>query len=181
MGQLNAPPILPRSKWSTLSAGNFGHRLPAGPVGEWIAHHSIVPDLPVTATETAEARAMKAVHDYHVKQGYGGFGYQWAIFNSGRIWEGRGWGRTGAHTVGRNSRSIGLVWMVNGDLHMPSHEALEAARWLLIVGEVSGNVARSAPLNGHRRYSTKSCPGHAINEDALRYLRASVDGTYPHG
>jgi len=173
----DTPPIIERKVWLPTPY-TFGHAMPPGPAGEWLAHHTIVPDLSARATLEDEARAMLNVHRYHERQKYGGFSYQWAIFDSGRIWEGRGWGRTGAHTKGRNSKSIGFVFFINGDKRSPSAKAWKAAQWLIAVGEVSGNVARGASLGGHRRYAKKSCPGAVVTDEQLRYTRVAVDNAY---
>ena len=41
-------------------------------------------------------------------KGWSDIGYSFLIGGDGRVYEGRGWGRVGAHTYGYNSRAYGI-------------------------------------------------------------------------
>lgn len=40
-------------------------------------------------------------------------GYNFLVGEDGNVYEGRGWGKTGAHTVGYNSKSVGICFIGN--------------------------------------------------------------------
>jgi peptidoglycan hydrolase-like protein with peptidoglycan-binding domain len=76
----------------------------------------------------------------------------------GTIFEGRGWGVVGAHTLNYNSQGHGFAFLGDGD-HELTPEALESLRWL--VAE-SDRRYGTKPIRGHRDVFATHCPGDWI-------------------
>lgn len=152
---------------------DWGHPTPDDPggyqigqVGEVIVHHSYRPHLPAGASLDDARSAVYGIWDYHVNtNGWQDIGYQWLVDQDGRIFEGRGWWRTGAHTEGRNSTSAAVCFLIDGDQHEPTDDAWAAARRVVADGIDRGALTAGPDVSGHTDYAAKTCPGTA---------------TYPH-
>lgn len=128
-----------------------------------VIHHSWIPDVPMDASSRVESDAMRSMEREHVKtRGWKGIAYNWLVFQSGKIYEGRGWNRVGSHTEGQNSKSVGICFVVNGDAHGLDIRAWDAARRVIDEGVQFGAIATDYAIKGHRDYSTKTCPGAYI-------------------
>ncbi len=104
---------------------------------------------------------MRGVEAYHASKGWSAApGYQWVVFDSGRIYEGVGWGRTGVHTAGYNSVSIAFCFGNDGDAAQPTEAAWRAASDLRAIAVARGALATPFRLTGHRDHAAKSCPGN---------------------
>jgi N-acetylmuramoyl-L-alanine amidase len=110
---------------------------------------------------TSEKAHMRAIENYHVTaRGWQGIGYSFVIAPDGTIFEGRGWGRRGAHTENRNSTAAGVCLMGHGDLQ----PATEAFRWLIGEGISLKKIKSDPRIGSHHEYSLKgkSCCGLMI-------------------
>lgn len=172
-------PLHPRSDWTELAAPGEPIAAPA----EWVIHHFWRPDVPATASLVDERRIIAAVDRAHRDNGWGGIAYGHLIGDSGRVWEGRGWRRSGAHAAGRrpgggpkiNYSSHSVAFMIDADRDFPTAKAWAALAELLEHGEREGHVQRGSVISPHRRYAAKSCPGHAITDRHLDDLRRWLD------
>lgn len=140
-----------------------------------VAHHSAIPDPPCGITVKAERADMKSMHDYHVAQDWGGIGYNWCIFQSGRIYEGRGWDRTGAHTIGQNSSSVGICFVMDGEAHEPTAAALEAFGIVVAEGISTGRIASTHEVAPHDQFKNKVCPGKKLKTSGILTGPISTD------
>jgi peptidoglycan recognition protein len=135
----------------------------SGSVGLVVVHHFASPDVPITATAPTEVAAMRSVERHHaVTNEWAGIGYNFVVFRSGRLYEGRGWGRAGAHTAGRNSSSVGIACAWDGRKHPVSPMAATAIRGLIAQGIKLGRIRERFDLHGHRDYAQTACPGPEI-------------------
>lgn len=91
---------------------------------------------------------------YHV-------GYHYVIEWDGRVVQTRGEGEEGAHTVGQNDSSIGVCFMGNFDLHMPSELQKEAFKKLYAGILERHRITTCVP---HRKYANKSCHGALLSD-----------------
>jgi len=133
------------------------------PVDLVVIHHWWRPHIDAGATLAEEAERMRAVERIHGEErGWIGIGYNWCIYQSGHVYEGRGWGRSGAHTKGQNRSSVGIAFAMNGDEHRLTPAAIEACQDLLREGLEDGYIRENFRLRGHRDYAEKSCPGDFI-------------------
>lgn len=167
--------IVDRAGWGARH-GRGGHVV-ASALDEVILHHSWKPHLQEDATRTIESSAVRGIEHFHVQtNGWAGIGYNWLAAPSGRVYEGRGWGRTGAHTEGRNSRSVGICLLMDGDRFDPTPAAIAAVRQLTRDGIGKGHITPGYQLRGHRDYSSKTCPGDRVYP---RLREFHVDGGRP--
>lgn len=160
--------VLSRDEWSA-------RKKQGGPVpvqlGLVVVHHFWKPHVDAGVPLSREVDIMQGVQRFHVEdQGWADIGYNWIIFQSGHVYEGRGWGRAGAHTKGQNSKSVGICFAINGDEFYLTPAAIEACRELLAEGVELGFIARNFQIKGHRDYAEKSCPGRLVYPilDSLR-------------
>lgn len=139
-----------------------------------LIHHTAGPDLPPDATEQREKDVVRGIEKQHVEaNGWQGIGYNWLIFPSGRVYEGRGWRRQGAHCPGKNSVSVGVSFVMNSELHEPTPKAIQACKELIAMGIMANHIKVGFEVKGHRDFDDTKCPG------AKLYARLSELGVCP--
>ncbi len=167
---------LSRAQWgANQSLPRLGWSVPPAARIEVFIHHTVVidPDATPNVWETmAEVRAkMQQIQVIRPDLGLDVPYSYVAFFMPGKIviCEGRGAGRTGAHTIGHNTSAIGLA--LQGNFQLPTF-GLEA--YLPAVGEwlhrlkvtALPNLASKHPAGrdcyGHRDVSQTACPGSYV-------------------
>lgn len=147
--------VIERADWGA-TAGQ-GDRI--GQVDEVVIHHFWRPSLNGVASPQQEMQLLEQVEKSHVGKGWDGLAYNFVVFQSGRVYEVRGWEREGAHTKGVNAHSVGIAFAIDGDNHRPTPEAWNAARDLIEDGVALGHVTADAHVSGHNEHAAKACPG----------------------
>jgi N-acetylmuramoyl-L-alanine amidase len=168
-----------RRQWGAKFSGG-DHR--PGARRHVVVHHSLSPSLPASATVEQEVAAMRGMDHYHgAEMGWsGGFAYNFAFFQSGRVYEGRGWDRVGAHAGSRmNPLSYGLVFVIDGRREVPSAEAIASCRWLIGLGVTSGRIVPDYRLSGHRDHMERDCPGAKMYPMIQELRHDAGDGELP--
>jgi peptidoglycan recognition protein len=129
-------------------------------------HHTLSPALPITASEAQERAAVLGIHRDHVnRQRWAGIGYNFVIFQSGRVYEGRGWGRIGAHAgSAAGNRTLGVVFAINGETTTPSPAALRSLATLRDAGVRLGHLTRGHATKLHSDWKATICPGRRVVE-----------------
>jgi hypothetical protein len=158
-----------------------GREIP-GAVGLVVVHHTFIPALDCGATLDATLSAVRGMDDHHRREGWGGIGYQWLVDQSGRVVEGRGWGRTGAHAVGANSTSIGLALILDGGRTPPTEAAWAALASTIRTGVQLGFLRSAYRVTGHYEYGKPDCPGPHVRKGLHRLAplgSPSVPGARP--
>lgn len=148
--------IVPRAEWGAQFPRGFGPApLPAREV--WL-HHTVTrapaPNPP------AECSAMHALESIGHGRFGGGVSYTFLVMPSGRVYEGHGVDRLGAHTVGHNSAGRGIALVGNYDTAEPSAAMLTAVVDLLRHGHGAGWWTTPALTGGHRDVKATACPGN---------------------
>lgn len=181
--------IIVRKNWTNEPAP--GAKL-KHPVRVVYAHCTVQPDIELSMAQrvaikngdqaaawkslAADAAGMRNVDRIHKAKGWAGFGYNFAGFDDGTCWEGRGWSHIGAQVEGHNSTSLGYAWFINGDKRPPTDEAWSTfAKWLLL-GIDAGIITANFDLRPHRMDDThgKSCPGWQTTDRELDDLERWV-------
>lgn len=143
--------IVPRSEWGARpSKYPLSH---ASWVGghTWIHYTAQAGPRRTLAAECAQLRDIQAFHQGPAR-GWSDVGYGFLVAPSGRVFEGRGWNRVGAHCPGHNDEPS--ISFMLGPGEEPSVEALASARALIAkIGK---------PLKGHRDGFSTSCPGGPV-------------------
>ena len=158
--------IVARNDWAgdIPAAGTPGRiLLPAPRV--WL-HHGAAGSSTI-ATARSYAR-------YHIEnRGWLDVGYSFVVAE-GKVLEGRGAGRQGAHTAGQNTTSHGICIAGEYTSRPPSDEDLDALRWLLAHGAEQGWWPTAQLTGGHRDApgASTACPG-----DALYALVPQINGS----
>lgn len=182
--------IISRARWGARYSAGFG---PAPlPARELWLHHSvtIAPDLVWVdadgdGVEDDEERAMRTLDDIGQQRFGGGISYTFAVMPSGRIYEGHGVGRQGAHTGGRNDIARAIVLVGDYSSRPPTEAQKRAVAWLVVYGHRQGWWTVAGLSGGHRQAPKQiatACPGDAaladipeINQIAAAYLRGEID------
>jgi hypothetical protein len=160
--------IISRAQWGARHRPGFSDApLPASEV--WL-HHSVTvaPDLAWVdadrdGVEDDEERAMRTLEQIGQDRFGGGISYTFAVMPSGRVYEGHGVGRQGAHTKGRNSIARAIVLVGDYSTRAPTVEQKRSIAELLQHGQAHG-WWRYARLNGGHRQAPgaqTACPGDA--------------------
>lgn len=152
--------IIPRAAWGARGGVGLA-TADAKPLV--VVHHFAAPDIPEGASEVIERAALLGVEKTHLGKGWDGIGYNFIGFASGRLYEGRGWGRVGAHADGANSKSLGYAFAINGEAHEITPRAIATFRAWTAEGIRRGNIVRAFQLKGHRDVNTDTqCPGDLL-------------------
>lgn len=149
--------IVSRARWGARHERGFGPApLPASEV--WL-HHSVT-SAP-SSDPAREAAAMRVLEDIGEQRFGRGISYTFAVMPSGRIYEGHGVDRVGAHTANRNTIARAIVLVGNYEAQEVTEAQVRAVAALLQHGRSSG-WWRQARLNGGHRQAPgaqTACPG----------------------
>jgi N-acetylmuramoyl-L-alanine amidase len=167
--------IIPRAAWGAKYLAGFG---PAPRATELWLHHSDTnspgPDAPLTA-DIATVQLLERIGQERFG---GGISYTYAVAQSGRVFEGTGPLRLGAHTKGHNTAGRAVVLIGDYMKTRPTDAQLDAVAELVRTGRAAGWWTVDRLTGGHRDASgaSTSCPGDAawatiptINSRALHY------------
>jgi peptidoglycan recognition protein len=135
------------------------------PAASVTVHHSLAPALPASASVAAESAAMQLMHRHHtLANKWAGIGYNFCVFQSGTVYEGRGWGRIGAHagTAAGNATSVGICFVIDGRKDAPTPAALAAFHALRREGVELRALAREHGVRLHRDWKDTECPGERV-------------------
>ncbi|KAK9738628.1 N-acetylmuramoyl-L-alanine amidase [Popillia japonica] len=154
----SCPNIITRAQWGARPANTAA--LVTNPPTHVVIHHS------ATAGCTTQAACMNLVRsfqNFHMDtNGWADIGYNFLIGGDGQIYEGRGWGRTGAHAPSFNNRSIGVCLIGTWTSALPPAAAINAAHALINCGVATNRIRSDYALMGHRQAVATACPGNAL-------------------
>lgn len=161
----------------------FGKRM-IGPATSVTAHHPYPHKALLGALASAEVKEVLAIHDFHASK-WLGIGYNFVISQNGHTYEGRGWGRVGAHagTTEGNNTSYGIAFLLDGYKEAPSTLARLAFKELRSEGVRLGFLTLNHTLKLHRDWHATDCPGKVCADALLaaesprgRLLRLGMQG-----
>jgi hypothetical protein len=114
-----------------------------------------------TATPEGREVSAKEIDGWHKQRGWSGIGYHKVVHLDGSVSNGRPESQVGAHVAGRNTGTIGYVY-VGGvkkdgktpkDTRTPAQKATMRRLTLEAIGKY-----RLKKVSGHRDYAAKACP-----------------------
>lgn len=134
------------------------------PVREIIVHCSATrPDWMVgrpIAEKVAEIRR------WHLANGWNDIGYHWLIDRDGKVLAGRAETAIGAHTVGRNSGTIGVCLIGgHGSAETDSFADHFTHQQDVTLGQMIDAISSRTQIervSGHQDYAAKACPGFNV-------------------
>lgn len=176
--------IIPRQEW--------GAKYGRGAVGlqtrsEMVIHTAAGALIQPSWTLARVMELVRAIEDFHCRpksqggRGWAGIAYTHLVDPiHGWIFEGRGWGRNGAHTQqGRNITAHAICFLGHGDIQAVPDLGWEAAEHVMLDGLARNHIPPEYIVTGHRRYAARSCPGNLIYPDIQRLAGLSVDPVVP--
>lgn len=156
--------IISRKRWGARYKAGFGAR--ALPTRDAWLHHTVAahPDLAFRdlngdALDDDEVAAMRQVEAIGQSRFGAGVSYNLVVMPSGRIYEGCGVDRVGAHTAGRNTTAMGIALAGDYSNRVPAAVQVDALVWLLQQGAQNGWLDAPKFDGGHRDLKSTSCPG----------------------
>lgn len=137
--------------------------------------------LHCAAIKTGQFHRMSAfqvfatVNRWHTERGFKGFGYHGLIMPSGEWFAGRPFDKIGAHVIGHNTGTIGLLLIESKEIKLPKGAVLEdysfddwftqeqefRLRVMLDDLRVDHGIKK---VSGHNDYAPKLCPGFKVAE-----------------
>lgn len=179
------PEIISRARWGARH--DNGVRPAPLPAVEVFAHHSTGRTPAPSASVTDECRTMRDLEDIGEARFGRGISYTDLVFPSGRIYEGHGIDREGAHTRGHNRTGRAICFVGNFEVDRLTPAAEEAAAWLLAHRWFSGHYAGLGFTGGHNTVLATACPGRhvterlpSINQRAHAIVTATVAAVTDH-
>jgi hypothetical protein len=123
--------------------------------GPFWVHHTEGAEPSAQASLASESMVMRGLQSFHQNtRGWADIGYSYVIMPSGRIYEGRGYGVTGAHCPGHNNEPS-VAFAGSYVKHAPTPAGMDSLGWL------KGHV-KAGSYFGHRDGFSTSCPGDAL-------------------
>ncbi|XP_076299672.1 peptidoglycan-recognition protein SC2-like [Lasioglossum baleicum] len=154
------PNIITRSQWGARSSKGTIKNLQVDPPPYVIIHHSASDSCTTRANCQAKVQSFQ---NYHMDdKGWLDIGYQFVVGGDGNVYEGRGWGKHGAHSPLYNSNSIGICLIGNFVGQQPSAAAIDATKKLIAYGVSIGKIKTNYTLLGHRQTASTTCPGDKL-------------------
>lgn len=121
-----------------------------------------VTEIIIHCTATKEGVEVHAsdIDRWHRKKGWNGIGYHYVITLDGSVEKGRADAVTGAHTVGHNTISIGVVYVGGLDKSGKAKDTRTEAQKseLLKLCRALLEKYPKAKLSGHNQWAAKACP-----------------------
>lgn len=154
--------VIPRSTWLAQKPMEDYNYI-EGPIKLVIVAH--------TATESSEKQAIniriiRDIQCFHIEsREWNDIAYNFLVGCDGNIYEGRGWGVVGAHTIGYNSKSMGISFIGCFMRQLPTEAALNACRNFLKRGVEEGHLATDYKLIAHCQCRSTESPGRKLYEE----------------
>ncbi|KAG7211020.1 hypothetical protein KM043_016382 [Ampulex compressa] len=152
--------IITRAQWGARPANGRVNPLRQNPAPYVVIHHAN--STACTTQAICQAR-MRSFQNYHIDtKKWSDIGYNFVIGEDGNIYEGRGWGKAGAHSTNYNSKSVGICFIGDFNARVPNAAAIGAARKLINWAMNNNKITSTYKLVGHRQTATTRCPGNNL-------------------
>ncbi|KAF2881225.1 hypothetical protein ILUMI_24949 [Ignelater luminosus] len=159
-GETNLPEICPnavtREQWGGQAPEFINYTI--FPIDYVIIHHTVSPSC---TTKDSCSELVRNIQNYHMEPSldFGDIGYNFLIGGDGKVYEGRGWHKEGAHTIGYNKNSIGIAFIGTFTNVAPPSVQLQAAKDLLECGVKLGELSENYKLYGGKQVISTESPG----------------------
>ncbi|MGL5011809.1 MAG: N-acetylmuramoyl-L-alanine amidase [Paracoccaceae bacterium] len=123
------------------------------PINEIIIH--------CTATPEGHAVSVETIRGWHKQRGWADIGYHYVVHLDGTIEEGRRVPQVGAHVAGRNTGTIGVVYVGGIDANgAPKDTRTKAQKTSLkkLLTDLLWEFPTIRKISGHNQYANKACP-----------------------
>ncbi|KAK3106014.1 hypothetical protein FSP39_010927, partial [Pinctada imbricata] len=151
--------IFSRDTWGARNPVSYEPFLPRS-VALIFIHHTAGPSC---VTKESCASILRDIQGSQIDElGWHDINDNFFVGEDGRIYEGRGWMRVGAHTRGYNNKSLSVSVIGNFTSFSPNETALDAVRSFLTCALETGYLEKDYGLYAHREVSDTECPGDAF-------------------
>ncbi|KAK9881785.1 hypothetical protein WA026_017302 [Henosepilachna vigintioctopunctata] len=149
------PEIVPRSRWGAMDPLEIDYTII--PLQYIIVHHTVTPTC---KTEASCSDMLTSIQNFHMNTlDFHDIGYNFMVGGDGKIYEGAGWHKVGAHTYKFNTKSIGLAFIGNFSNALPEDISLKAAKDFIECGIRLGELDEKVKLLGAKQVSSTLSPG----------------------
>ncbi|XP_066906287.1 peptidoglycan-recognition protein SB2 isoform X6 [Halyomorpha halys] len=107
---------------------------------------------------------MTSTQSDHIRKGYCDIGYSFVIGGDGYIYEGRGWGKSGAHTYGFNCNSIGVGLIGDFNKNIPTSDMLDMLQLLIEEGVRIREISQQYKLVFQSQVDQRASPGTNVEK-----------------
>lgn len=136
------------------------------PIGEIIVH--------CTATPEGRDVSVETIRGWHKAQGWSDIGYHYVVHLDGSVDAGRPEARIGAHVMGHNSGTLGVVyvggvaadWTTAKDTRTPA----QTSALMALCRALTVKYPKIAKISGHNEYAAKACPSFDVRKDPLSQI-----------
>ncbi|XP_031626780.1 peptidoglycan-recognition protein SB1-like isoform X2 [Contarinia nasturtii] len=133
-----------------------------------IIHHSNSPKFCNTSERCIAA--MQNIQQFHqIERGWNDIGYHFAIGGDGKVYEGRGFNKVGAHAPGYNSNGIGICLIGDFQDVLPPKNMLRATKNLIECAVEKKYLSNNYTLYGHKQVRSTACPGPALFNEIQKW------------
>lgn len=173
--------IIPRASWTNRKV-NLS--LINEPVPESYVHH-LAMTVDKNLSRAGEEAVMRGTEAFHINgRGMSAIAYSYVIFQSGRVYEGRGV-KLGGHTFGHNSVSLGLCAAGNFEVQTPTPKMVDAYGDLISHLKHRGALTwEKHPTGGHRDVGAAgggtACPGNNLYKKIPEMVREHEQHRHRH-
>ncbi|GAB6032760.1 peptidoglycan recognition protein 1 [Chamberlinius hualienensis] len=169
----NAITIIKRNDWGAPATS--GANSLTTPVRYVFIHHT---DGKTCSSTSSCSSIVKGIYNDHIKnRKFDDIGYSFLIGGDGKVYEGRGWGKEGAHTYGWNKEGYGISFIGKYKDSVPPTVMQEAAKNLVLCGISKNEIQTDYGLYGHRDGTCTECPGDAFYNSLNKWNNWHKHGT----
>ncbi|XP_018329558.1 peptidoglycan-recognition protein 1-like [Agrilus planipennis] len=156
-----------------VSKKNWGARTPSQvdyaliPIKFVIVHHTVTTEC---NSDASCKETLQSIQNYHMDElDYYDIGYNFLIGGNGKVYEGTGWHKVGAHAVGYNSRSLGLAFIGDFRDKLPTSAQLTTAKDFLKCAVGLGELSEDYKLLGAKQVIATVSPGKKLYEEIKKW------------
>lgn len=158
-----------RIEWGAKSPLDGVNKISESPVPYVIIHHTATQHC---FNQSQCAYFVRNIQDFHIlTRDWLDIGYNFLIGGDGAVYEGRGWGKEGAHTRGFNARGVGIGFIGTFQITKAPPHQLVACKNLIEKGVNLGYIAKDYKLLAVRQLRSTISPGDQLYEELV---------TWPH-
>ncbi|KAF5298158.1 hypothetical protein FQA39_LY02582 [Lamprigera yunnana] len=155
------PKIITKNEWGARGATQVQYS--TNNLQYVIIHHTATPEC----NNLLECSILlKNIQNYHMEvHQFHDIGYNFMIGGDGKVYEGRGWHKIGAHTRNFNSRSLGIAFVGKYIDKLPNKSQLRVTRDLIHCAVLLKEIDESYKLYGARQVSGTLSPGLRLYQE----------------
>jgi N-acetylmuramoyl-L-alanine amidase len=132
------------------------------PISELIFHCSATPEGREVSVETITA--------WHKARDFATIGYHYVVHLDGEVEAGRSEATIGAHVLGHNVGTLGVVYVGGTDADGKAKDTRTAAQKVALIAVRDALMVKYPTIkkvSGHNQYAAKACPSFYVPDDPL--------------